>query len=111
MTICACGLELILYWTTKSTTTTALCFRKKTENNNPAYWSHSTTEREKIITSPSSAFLFSLKFEYLELKETNSVIETFLTDNTETIVVNSKYKWNHSKQNHIGLFTRVFRCD
>lgn len=49
-------------------------------------------EREKIISAPSSAFLFSLKFEYLELKETSSIIETVLADNTETTVVNNKYK-------------------
>ena len=52
----------------------ALYFRKKTEQNQIGLL---TTEREKIIPAPSDAFLFSLKYEYLELKETSSLLKQF----------------------------------
>lgn len=68
------AMNFLLFGLPKTIVASALYFRRKTEQNQLGLL---TMEREKTIPAPSDAFLFSLKCEYLELKETNSLLKQF----------------------------------
>lgn len=63
-------------------------FRKKTEQNQLGLL---TVKRERIISAPSGAFLYSLKCKYSRV-ERNRITETVSADKTEIIVVKTKHK-------------------